>query len=291
MNFRDVFAEQVIADFCREYSLGRTPNPCVRCNHHIKFGALLQKAQGLDAAFLATGHYARIEETPNGHRLLKGVDKAKDQSYFLYTLGQRELQSLLLPIGTLRKDEVRSIASRLGLPTADRPASQDICFIPDNNYRSFIAGHVPAEPGDIVDTEGNVVGRHHGLINYTVGQRQGLGLASSTRLYVLKLDAANNRLMVGTEDQLLTSTLLADNLSWVSGEAPADTVHVTAKVRYKSPDVPLTLHLNNGIAWVEFHRPQRAISPGQSVVFYQGDTVLGGGIIEKAECTADTILC
>jgi len=291
MDFRDIFAERVIADFCREYSLGRTPNPCIRCNRHIKFDVLLQKAHGLGAAFLATGHYARIEKTPNGYRLLKGVDKTKDQSYFLYTLGQKELKSLLLPVGNLNKNEVRSIASRLGLPAADRPASQDICFIPDNNYRSFVAGYVPAEPGNIVDTEGNILGRHHGLINYTVGQRQGLGLASNTRLYVVKLDADTNSLIVGTEDRLFSSALYTDNLVWVSGKPPADTTRITAKVRYRSPETPSTLHLNDETARVEFHQPQRAISPGQSVVFYQGDTVLGGGIIENAECTADTIIC
>ena len=182
------------------------------------------------------------------------------------------------------------MAAGLDLPTTGNE-SQDICFIPDTDYRSFIARHVPLEPGDIIDTEGNVLGKHHGLAQYTVGQRQGLGLASNTRLYVLKLDAANNTLIVGPEDQLFTSTLFATDLRWVSGEAPTDTTGMTAKVRYKSPEVALTLHLNDGVARVDFHQPQRAISPGQSVVFYQGDAVLGGGIIEDAECTANTILC
>jgi len=291
MNFRDVFAQRVIADFCREYSLGRTPNPCIRCNQYIKFDVLLERAKWLDADFLATGHYARIEHSGESYRLLKAVDQAKDQSYFLYTLGQSELQHLLLPIGNLHKEEVRRMAAELDLPAATRRASQDICFIPDNDYRSFIARHVPLEPGDITDTEGNVLGKHRGLAQYTVGQRQGLRLPSNTRLYVLKLDAANNRLIVGTEAQLFTSTLFASNLSWVSGEPPADIANITAKVRYKSSEVALTLHLNGRVARVNFHQPQRAISPGQSVVFYQGDTVLGGGIIEDAECTAETLLC
>ncbi len=291
MNFRDVFARRVIDAFCREYSLGRTPNPCIRCNQYIKFDVLLERARWLDADFLATGHYARIEQSGESYRLLKAVDPAKDQSYFLYTLGQSELQHLLLPVGNLHKAEVRRMAAELDLPTATRRESQDICFIPDNDYRSFIAGHITLRPGDITDTEGNVLGKHRGLALYTVGQRQGLGLSSNTRLYVVRLDTASNRLIVGTEDQLFTSTLFATNLSWVSGEPPADTANITARVRYKSPDVPLMLNLNDGVARVNFHRPQKAISPGQSVVFYQGDAVLGGGIIENTGCTADALLC
>lgn len=291
VNFRDIFARQVIADFCQEYRLGRTPNPCIRCNQYIKFDALMERARGSGADLLATGHYARIESSPDGYRLLKGADPTKDQSYFLYTLGQRELQHLLFPIGNLRKEAVRRLAAQLDLPTATRPASQDICFIPDNDYRSFITGYVPLEPGDIVDTEGNVLGRHQGLARYTVGQRQGLGLSSNTRLYVLKLDAASNRLIVGTEEQLYSNALFATSLHWVAGGPPDDTTNITAKVRYKSPEVKLTLQLTNGIARVEFHQPQRAITPGQSIVFYQDNAVLGGGIIEGAECTADTVLC
>ncbi len=291
MDFRDIFAQRVIADFCREYSLGRTPNPCIRCNQYIKFGALLKRAKELDADFLATGHYARIEHSPNGYRLLRAVDLTKDQSYFLYTLGQKELRHLLLPIGNLHKAEVRRLAVEKGLPTATRRSSQDICFIPDNDYRPFVARHITLKSGDIVDTTGKVLGKHGGLAQYTVGQRQGLGLTSDKRLYVLKLDAANNRVVAGTEDQLLSSTLLATTLSWVSGEAPAAITDITAKVRYKSSEVEVTLYPNDGIAKVNFHQPQRAIASGQAVVFYQGDTVLGGGIIEAIEYVADTILC
>ena len=280
MNFRDIFAQRVIADFCEEYSLGRTPNPCIRCNQYIKFDALLKKIKELDADFLATGHYARIEQSPDGYRLLKAVDPAKDQSYFLYTLRQRELQHLLLPLGALHKVEVRRMAAERGLPTADRRESQDICFIPDNDYRSFIAEYIPSKPGDIVDTEGKILGEHHGLAQYTVGQRHGLGLASNERLYVLRLDAANNRLVVGTEDQLLSDKLFATELSWVSGRAPQESSNITAKIRYQSPEAAAELHLNDGVAEVNFRQPQKAIAPGQAVVFYQGDAVLGGGIIE-----------
>ncbi|GAH52622.1 unnamed protein product, partial [marine sediment metagenome] len=227
--------------------------------------------------------YARIEQSPKGYRLLKAVDQTKDQSYFLYTLGQSELQRLLLPIGDLHKEEVRRLATELGLPTANRPESQDICFIPDSNYRSFIAEHIPLEPGDIVDTKGNVLGRHKGLALYTVGQRQGLGLFSNERMYVLKLDAPGNRLVAGTEGELLHDRLFAGELSWVSGEAPRKPVSVNAKVRYKSPEAEAELHLRDGLAEVHFSQPQRAIAPGQAVVFYQGKVVMGGGIIEGAQ--------
>ena len=283
VNFRDIFAQKVIADFCLEYSLGRTPNPCIRCNQYIKFDALLKKAKELDYSFIATGHYARVEQSANGYQLLKAVDLTKDQSYFLYTLGQRQLQHLLLPIGNLHKTEARRLAAELGLSTATRQESQDICFIPDGDYRSFIANHVPLESGDIVDINGKVLGRHSGLAQYTVGQRQGLGLVSNERLYVLRLDAANNRLVVGTKNQLLSNRLLASRLSWVSGEAPEEVADIMARVRYRSPEVTAKLHLDDGIAEVNFQQLQWAIAPGQSVVFYQGDIVLGGGIIEAPD--------
>jgi len=283
MNLRDIFARRVITDFCREYSLGRTPNPCIRCNQYIKFDALLERIKELDADFIATGHYARIEQSPDGYRLLKAVDPTKDQSYFLYTLGQSELQHLLMPIGSLHKAEVRRLAAELGLSTATRRDSQDICFIPDNNYRSFIAKYIPLKSGDIIDTKGKVLGRHKGLALYTVGQHQGLGLASNERLYVLRLDTPSNRLVVGTEDELLGNMLFASKLNWISGKTPRQPVNVTAKVRYKSPEVTAKLRLRDGVAEVHFNQPQRAITPGQAVVFYQGDAVLGGGIIEKGD--------
>ncbi|HEX73827.1 MAG TPA: tRNA 2-thiouridine(34) synthase MnmA [Dehalococcoidia bacterium] len=280
LNLEADFKSLVIDYFCREYSLGRTPNPCIVCNQHIKFGFLLNKVLEMGADYLATGHYARVEHLPNNYRLLKAVDQGKDQSYFLYTLGQSELQHLLLPLGELRKKNVRSLADELGLPTSSRHDSQDVCFIPDNDYRSFIAKHISLEPGDIVDTEGKVLGRHKGLAQYTVGQRQGLGLASDERLYVLKFDVASNRLVAGTQDQLLSNTLIASKLSWTSGEAPKEPVNITAKIRYNAPDMVAKLHPRDGVAEVNFHQPQKAIAPGQTIVFYQGDCVLGGGIIE-----------
>jgi tRNA-specific 2-thiouridylase len=283
MNFRDIFAERVIADFCREYSLGRTPNPCIRCNQYIKFDVLLEKAKWLDADVLATGHYARIDHSPEGYRLLKAVDPNKDQSYFLYTLGQRELEQLLFPVGTLSKTEVRRLAATMGLPASDRDESQEICFITDDDYRSFIGGRIPLEAGDIVDTGGNVLGRHQGLARYTVGQRQGLGLAANDRLYVLRLDTATNRVVVGSKEQLLGSKLFAGKLSWVSRKPPGEAGGITARIRYRAPEVAVDIRQNNGTVEVRFHQPQSAIAPGQSVVFYQGDIMLGGGIIEDRQ--------
>ena len=287
LNFETEFQSLVIDYFCQEYSLGRTPNPCTTCNQHIKFGLLLEKVLQMGADHLATGHYAKIEYSQNGYRLLKAADLTKDQSYFLYTLGQRQLQYLLFPLGNLHKVEARRLSTEMGLPTATRRESQDICFIPDNDYRSFIAKHIPPKPGDIIDTKGTVLGRHSGLARYTVGQRQGLGLALKKRVYVLKLDAANNRLVVGTKDQLLSNRLFASQLSWVSGKAPREPINITAKVRYQSPEVTAKLHFNNGIAEVNFHQPQWAIAPGQAIVFYQDNAVVGGGIITNA----DAILC
>ena len=280
LNFESEYQNEVIDYFCKEYSLGRTPNPCIACNRHIKFGLLLDRVRQMGADYLATGHYARIDHSPDGYRLLKAVDLTKDQSYFLYALGQWELQHLLLPLGNHRKVEVRKLADELGLPASGKPESQDVCFIADKDYRSFLAGRISLKSGDIIDTEGRILGKHNGLARYTVGQRQGLGIASNQRLYVIKLDAAGNRLVVGTKDQLLSDKLFTSQLSWVSGKAPEEPISITAKVRYKSPEASATLHPNNGVAEVRFHQPQWAIAPGQAVVFYQGDNVLGGGIIE-----------
>ena len=286
LNFETELQSLVIDYFCREYSLGRTPNPCIACNQHIKFGLLLNKVLQMGADYLATGHYARIDHSPNGYRLLKAADLTKDQSYFLYTLGQKELQYLLLPLGNLRKVEVRGLAAQMSLPTHARRDSQDVCFIPDNDYRSFLASRLPLKSGDIVDTEGKVLGKHNGLAQYTIGQRRGLGLASNKPLYVIRLDATSNRLVVGAEDQLLSDTLIASKLSWVSGKAPNEPVNIMAKVRYKSLEAKARLRLNNGVAEAKFYQPQRAIAPGQAAVFYQDDVILGGGIIQDASAIA-----
>ncbi len=273
------FRRLVVDYFSQEYSRGRTPNPCIVCNQRVKFGLLLDRALEAGAEYLATGHYARIESVPDGYRLRQATDQDKDQSYFLYTLGQKQLEHLLLPLGELSKEKVRKIAGELGLPTLSRSESQDVCFIPDNDYRSFIAQYISFQPGDIVDIKGKMLGQHNGLAQYTVGQRQGLELTSTEPLYVIELDAANNRLVVGSKDQLLHSVLLASQLNWVSGKAPAGPVSITAKVRYKAPEAAAELHINDR-AEVRFDEPQQAIAPGQSVVFYQDEVVLGGGIID-----------
>jgi tRNA-specific 2-thiouridylase len=279
LNLEEEFRRLVIDYFTREYGRGRTPNPCIVCNQQIKFGLLMSRALEMGADYMATGHYARVEPATDGYRLCKAADQTKDQSYFLYTLGQRQLEHLLLPLGEMSKEKVKKMAAELGLPTASRSESQDVCFIPDNDYRSFIAQHISFQPGNIVDIKGRVLGQHNGLAQYTVGQRQGLGFSSGEQLYVIELDAANNRLVVGSKDQLLHSVLLASQLNWVSGKAPAGPITVTAKVRYRAPEVAAELYLNDG-AELRFTEPQQAIAPGQSVVFYQDDVVLGGGIID-----------
>lgn len=283
VNFETDFHNTVVDYFCREYSLGRTPNPCVVCNRFIKFGLLLDKVFQMGADYLATGHYAKVEPSSDGYRLLKAVDHNKDQSYFLYMLGQRELQHLLLPLGSHWKSEVKKLAAQLGLPAVNHHDSQDVCFVPDNDYRSFIAKRVHFEPGDIVDTSDNVLGRHDGLARYTVGQRHGIGLSPKKPFYVIRLDASQNRLVVGSEEQLLSDRLLADNLNWVSGETHPEPVTVTTKIRYRSPEISATLCVNGRMAEVNFCQPQRAIAPGQAIVFYQDNAVLGGGVIENVK--------
>jgi tRNA-specific 2-thiouridylase len=239
----------------------------------------MSQALETGAEYMATGHYAQVESSADGYCLRQATDQDKDQSYFLYTLGQKQLEHLLLPLGEMSKEKVKQIAGEMGLPTSSRSESQDICFIPDNDYRSFIAQYISFQPGNIVDIKGRVLGQHDGLAKYTVGQRQGLGLTSAEPLYVIELDEANNRLVVGSRDQLLHSVLLASQLNWISGQAPAGPVSIAAKVRYKAPEVAAKLYINDS-AEVRFEEPQQAIAPGQSVVFYQDDIVLGGGIID-----------
>jgi tRNA-specific 2-thiouridylase len=278
------FHRLIIDYFCREYGLGRTPNPCIVCNQRIKFGLLFDKVVEMGAEYLATGHYARVERSVDGYHLLKAADKSKDQSYFLYTLGQSQLKHLLFPLAEVSKQKVRRLAAGFGLPTANRHESQDVCFIPGNDYRSFIAEHIPLKAGEVVDITNKVLGKHGGLARYTIGQRHGLGLSSTQQLYVLRLDATSNRLVVGTRDQLLGSRLIASKLRWISGETPKEAVMVTAKVRYKAPEVAVEIRPGDDVVEVLFAQPQPAIAPGQSIVFYQSDIVLGGGIIDAVLC-------
>ncbi len=277
------FKERVIDYFCQEYSRARTPNPCVQCNKNFKFGLLLDKVKEMGGDYLATGHYARVVKTESGWRLLKGVDPVKDQSYFLYVLGQAELKHILFPIGGMLKSEVKKLAAEKGLPASVRKESQDVCFIPDDDSRAFLSARLPDSPGDIVDLAGKVVGRHRGLAFYTVGQRQGMGVSAAERLYVVRLEAETNRLVIGPNSALFKKRLIAYNLSWISGSPPEGRMKVMAKVRYRSPEAEATVEVRGDESEVVFTEPQRALAPGQSVVFYLGDSVLGGGIIRETE--------
>ena len=283
LDFRDIFASQIIDYFCREYRLGRTPNPCIPCNTHIKFGVLWEKASKMGADFLATGHYARIEKDNRDRYILKkGQDRRKDQSYFLYQLTQEQLSHSLFPVGNLTKDEVRRIAAELGLPAASRPESQEICFIPDNDHTRFLENYMPqaARPGPILDGRGNTLGRHRGITSYTIGQRKGLQIAAAERLYVTAIVPDRNAVIVGTREQTYGTELVADNLNWIAMPAPKQSLIVKARVRYRHMEAEATITpQDNNTVYVKFTEPQMAITPGQAVVFYDGDIVIGGGTI------------
>ncbi|MSQ22687.1 MAG: tRNA 2-thiouridine(34) synthase MnmA [Dehalococcoidia bacterium] len=281
MNFEREFQAHVIDYFCQEYARGRTPHPCLACNDKIKFNFLLQRALAMDADYVATGHYARVGYESGQWHLLKGIDPAKDQSYVLFTLRQQELEHTLLPVGVYPKSEIRAIALRAGLPVANKPDSQEICFIQQGDYRSFLAERLKPQPGEIVDSHGNVLGHHQGIEQFTVGQRRGLGLASSKPIYVLGVNAETRRVIVGTAEELLQGTLWASQVNYPAG-APEGPVEVRAKIRYKASEVPATLYPRGSEAVIRFQEPQRAVTPGQAVAFYVGEELLGGGIIEGA---------
>lgn len=283
MDFREVFARLVIDDFCREYSLGRTPNPCIRCNERIKFDLLREKARGIGADCLATGHHARIEIGTTGKPLLKkGKDAGKDQSYFLYMLTVEQMNHVLFPIGHLTKDEVRKTAAKRSLPVADRPESQEICFIPDNDHAAFIRERRPeaSRPGPIIDRQGNSLGLHKGLAAYTVGQRHGLGIAAAEPLYVTAIKPEGNAVVVGSKEETRGDELVAGELIWSGIDRPERPFTAKARIRYRHPEADaLITPMGNDECYVKFAGPQSAIAPGQAVVFYDGDTVLGGGTI------------
>ena len=260
LNLENEFLDRIIGPFCREYEKGRTPNPCVQCNRNIKFGLLLKRVKALGGDFLATGHYARIEKSADLYLLKKAVDTSKDQSYFLHVLGQKELPNVLFPVGGMLKSEVKKIAAELGLPAAEKRESQDICFIPDNNSRAFLASHLTSKLGEIVDTQGKVLGQHKGLAFYTIGQRHGMGVAASQPLYVLKMDAAANRLVVGVKSQLYSDTLTATCLNWVTGKSPVG-LEVTARVRYRARETKAGLQFNQRQGAGPFRRTSVGCNP------------------------------
>lgn len=280
-NYQREFRRRVIETFLDGYAQGYTPNPCLACNRDIKFRALLNRADALGFDYVATGHYARIAAREDGYTLLRGVNVDKDQSYMLYMLGQPELRRLMFPIGELSKTEVRELARARGLASADRPESQDICFVPGGDYRNLLREERPASlvPGPIVDAAGNTVGQHGGLPLYTVGQRRGLGVATGSAVYVTGHDLARNTLVVGPAETLRRATLRAHGVVYTPG-APVEPFVCSVQLRSHADAVAATVEpMAAGQALVRFTEPQRAVAPGQAVVFYDGDTVIGGGLI------------
>jgi tRNA-specific 2-thiouridylase len=280
------FQKQVIQYFAEEYKAGRTPNPCVMCNERLKFGTLINRARQLGGDFVATGHYARIEKNPEtGRTLLKrGRDLRKDQSYFLFSLKQEQLSRCIMPLGEMTKTDTRDVARIACLKTADKDESMEICFVPDKDYGKFLtqAKLVEKHKGDIVNQQGEVVGQHDGIEFYTIGQRKGLHVTSPKPLYVLELDPATNRVIVGEDTALDKDELVVERCNWIPFPEPLGELEVTAKIRYNHPGVAATVRpLPNGVAAVKLHIPQRAITPGQACVFYQDDLVLGGGWIKR----------
>lgn len=286
LNFRDMFQETVVKYFMEEYSAGRTPNPCIACNRYVKFEGLLHKAMALGAQYVATGHYAQImyDESRQRYILRKGVDLTKDQSYALYHLNQHSLKHFLMPLGVYAKTETRKMAKELGLSVADKPDSQEICFVPNDDYKAFLKERIPnsLKPGNIVDISGKILGKHQGVQLYTVGQRKGLGLAVGKPLYVVAVDADRNEVIVGSDQDVFASELIAGDLNFITIDKLEVPLAVEAKIRYSAPPAEaLITPLANGQVNVKFAAAQRAITPGQSVVFYHGDIVVGGGIISK----------
>ena len=282
LDCKDVFKKEVINYFLDEYMLGRTPNPCIVCNSKIKFNILLKKARELDAAYIATGHYARIRKEYGRFVLRKAQDARRDQSYFLYQLSLDQLSHSIMPLGDYRKEEVRKIAASLNLKVHNKQDSQEICFIPDGDYRDFIRKNLSEiEPGPILDKEGNVLGEHKGIYLYTIGQRKGLGISTKKPLYVIRIDSLRNAIIVGEREETTSQSLVAKDLNLISIEVIVGEMKVMAKVRHQHKEAEATISpLKNGRVKVCFKEPQKAITPGQSVVFYENDRVIGGGVIE-----------
>lgn len=281
-NFSDDFKGQVIDRFIAAYERGATPNPCIDCNRYLKFERLYERARILGCDAIVTGHYARIEQENGRWLLKKSLDESKDQSYVLYSLTQEQLAHTRLPLGAMHKSETRRIAEEQGFYNADKPDSQDICFVPDGDYAGFIArftGH-DCSAGDFVDEEGHVLGRHKGIVHYTVGQRKGLGIAADAPLYVKQIDAAFNRVVLSGNESLFSRELTANDFNWIAYDVPPRELCATARVRYHQREQAATVTvLGDGRVHLVFDEPQRAITPGQAVVLYDGDTVLGGGTI------------
>ena len=286
LNLEDEFRAKVVDDFVTEYASGRTPIPCVHCNADLKFSTLVDRAAGFDAAAVATGHYARVsfDEEHRRFRLWRSADREKDQSYFLFSLTQDQLSHALFPVGHLQKSDVRAAAARLGLAVADKPDSHEICFVPDGDAAGYVDRAIGGEhDGEIVDTSGAVLGRHRGVHRLTVGQRKGLGLSTGTPMYVLKLEPAESRVVVGPREELGGRDLTAIRVNWIAGAPPDGPARLSARIRHRHRDAPALVTPHDAShATVAFDEPQMAITPGQAVVFYNGDEVVGGGWIDRA---------
>lgn len=285
MNFKQEFKDHVIDYFIEEYVHGRTPNPCIACNRFVKWESLLKRSMDIGADYIATGHYAQIEKLPNGrYALKKSVTAAKDQTYALYNLTQDQLAHTLMPVGRYEKPQIREIAERIGIQVANKPDSQEICFIPDHDYAKFIRENSSAKlsPGNFVDLDGNILGQHEGITHYTVGQRKGLGLSMGKPVFVVEIRPETNEVVIGESQDVFSSSLTCSHLNWMSIDGlHGETMQVTAKIRYSHKGAPCTVReIGPDLAEVQFEEPQRAITPGQAVVFYDGDYVAGGGVIE-----------
>jgi tRNA-specific 2-thiouridylase len=282
LNFREVFEDKVIKDFVQTYASGRTPNPCIRCNQFIKFDALLVKARQLGASYVATGHYARIEHgSPN--RLRKAADLSKDQSYVLYVMTQDRLGAALMPLGAHTKSDTRQLAAQMGLSVANKPESQDICFVPFKRYTEFIELYAPEvlQPGPIVDQHGAVLGEHRGVALHTIGQRRGLGIAAGQPLFVTELRPDDNTVVVGGPEALLRSSCSLEEVNWIDGCLPSSPIRAFARARYRAAEVDCSVVRDGDGLRVDFDAPQKAITPGQALVLYEGEYVLGGGTITR----------
>ncbi len=283
MNFKQEFERAVIDYFVSEYQKGRTPNPCIACNRYVKWESLLKRSMEIGADYIATGHYARVLRLPNGRfTLQKSVTDAKDQTYALYNLTQDQLSHTLMPVGDYDKESVRRIADRIGLAVANKPDSQEVCFVPDQDYSGFIDRYTgtKAEPGNFVDTAGNVIGRHCGITHYTVGQRKGLGLAMGHPVFVTEIRPDTNEVVIGGNEDVFTNRLYADRLNFMSIDRLDGAMRVVARIRYNHKGAPCTVRMvGEDLAECVFEEPVRAVTPGQAVVFYQEDFVVGGGTI------------
>ena len=281
-NYKEEFRSLVMNKFAESYEMGATPNPCIDCNKYLKFGRLYERAEVLGCDYIVTGHYARIEKDGDRYVLKRALDDSKDQSYVLYNLTQELLAHTLFPLGELTKAEAREMAEKNGFVNAHKPDSQDICFVPDGDYAKVVeklTGKTP-EPGDFVDKEGNILGQHKGIINYTIGQRKGLGLAMGHPVFVCAIYPENNTVVIGENEDLMKREVMVEDFNWISGEVPEGPVRCTAKTRYRMKDQPAVIYpLEGGGVKIVFDEPQRAITRGQSAVAYDGDVVLGGGII------------